>query len=43
MDIPAELYEDEVVCFIADRYHTTSQKVVQCFRITYRIGTFPKV
>ena len=31
IDIPAELYEDEVVYFIADRYHTTPQKIVQCF------------
>lgn len=23
IDIPAELYEDEVVCFFADRYHLT--------------------
>ena len=27
IDIPAALYDDEVICFIADRYH----KVVQCF------------
>lgn len=31
IDIPAELYEDEAVCFIADCYHTTSENVVQCF------------
>ena len=31
IDIPSELYEDEVVCFLADRYHTTARKVVQCF------------
>lgn len=31
IDIPSELYEDEVVCFLADRYHTTPRKVVQCF------------
>lgn len=42
MDIPAELYEDEVVCFIADRYHTTSQKVVQCFLAQEGITSFPK-
>ena len=26
MDIPANLYEDEVVCFMADRYHTTTER-----------------
>lgn len=31
MDIPEALYEDEAVCFIADRYHTTPGQVVQCF------------
>lgn len=25
IDIPAELYEDEVVCFFADRYHTSGK------------------
>lgn len=33
MDIPADLYEDEVVCFMADRYHTTTERVVQCFLV----------
>lgn len=31
IDVPAELYEDEVVCFLADRYHTTPKEVVRCF------------
>ena len=31
IDIPAALYDDEVICFIADRYHTTPEKVVQFF------------
>lgn len=31
MDIPEALYEDEAVCFISDRYHTTPRQVVQCF------------
>ncbi len=31
IDIPAELYHDEVVCFLADRYRTTSRNVMQCF------------
>ncbi|MCB6970570.1 MULTISPECIES: hypothetical protein [Butyricimonas] len=33
IDIPAELYESEVVCFLANRYHTTPKKVVQCFLV----------
>lgn len=33
INIPAALYDDEAVCFIADRYHTTPQKVVQCFLV----------
>ncbi len=31
MNIPTELYEDEVVGFLADRYHSTPQEIVQCF------------
>lgn len=31
MNIPKTLYDDEVVCFIAGRYHTTPQKVIQYF------------
>lgn len=31
IDIPSELYEDEVVCFLADRYDVTPKEVVQCF------------
>lgn len=26
IDIPSELYEDEVVCFLADRYHIQKYK-----------------
>lgn len=33
IDIPAELYESEIVCFLANRYHTTPKKVVQCFLV----------
>ncbi len=33
MDIPAELYEDEVVRFFADRYHTSAENVVKCFLV----------
>ena len=33
LDIPAELYEDEVVRFFADRYHTSAENVVRCFLV----------
>lgn len=33
IDIPAELYEDEVVRFLANRYHTSAENVVKCFLI----------
>ena len=33
IDIPAELYEDEVVCFFADNYHTSTENVVRCFLV----------
>lgn len=29
--IPEEIYKDEVVLFLADRYHTTPRKVMQHF------------
>ena len=29
IDIPANLYEDEVVCCMADRYRTTTERVMQ--------------
>lgn len=32
-DIPTALYDDEAVCFIADRYHTTPKNVMQCFLV----------
>lgn len=28
-DIPTELYEDEVVGFLADRYHSTPNEIVR--------------
>lgn len=40
IDIPAELYEDEVVCFIADRYHTSAENVVKCFLV--QDGIYPE-
>lgn len=42
IDIPAALYDDEVVCFIADRYHTTPQKVIQCFLVQEALFPFRK-
>lgn len=30
-DIPEEMYTDEVVCFLANRYHTTPRKVLRRF------------
>ena len=33
IDIPAELYEDEVVRYFADRYHTSTENVVRCFLV----------
>lgn len=31
IDIPESLYQDEAVVFLADRYHTTTHEIVQCF------------
>lgn len=33
INIPVELYEDEVVRFFADRYHTSAENVVRCFLV----------
>ncbi len=30
-DVPEEIYLDEFVLFLADRYHTTPREVLQCF------------
>lgn len=30
-DIPKEIDNDEIVCFLAERYHTTTQKILQQF------------
>ena len=30
-DIPEEIYHDEVVRFLADRYHAAPRDVLQCF------------
>lgn len=32
-DIFTELCQDEAVCFIAGRYHVSSQEVIHCFLI----------
>lgn len=42
--IPGELYDDEVVCFIAHRYRTTPRNILQCFFVQdgvqkYKQGT----
>lgn len=31
INIPEKIYDDEVVSFIADRYHTTPRKVIERF------------
>lgn len=31
INIPAELLDDEIVCFLADRYHATSIDIVRTF------------
>lgn len=33
MDIPAELYEDDAVCYIASRYHVRTQDAVRGFLV----------
>ena len=30
-DIPADLYKDELVCFIADRYNKTAMQILLAF------------
>jgi len=32
-DIPAGVYEDDAVCFLADRYHTSAENVVKRFLV----------
>ncbi len=45
-DIPEKLYNEEIVRFLAERYHTTPREVLQCFHeqndIAYKMtaGTF---
>lgn len=31
INIPEELFDDEIVCFLADRYHTTSTDIVRTY------------
>lgn len=33
MDIPKELYEDEIVIFLADRYRTSADNIVDWFLV----------
>lgn len=42
IDIPVELYEEEVVRFFADRYHTSAENVVRCFLVQDGIYTEQK-
>lgn len=42
VNIPTELYDDEVLLFLAYRYHTTAQNIVQCFLLQDRIVTETK-
>lgn len=42
MNIPEALYDDEVVCFIADRYHATPQKIIQRFLVQDGIISNPE-
>lgn len=30
-EIPEAMYNDEIVCYIASRYHSTPREVMQCF------------
>lgn len=39
VNIPTELYDDEVLLFLAYRYNTTAQNVVQCFLMQDKIIT----
>lgn len=32
-DIPATIYEDEIIRFLADRYHTSPALVIDCFLV----------
>lgn len=41
-NIPVALYEDEAVHFIANRYHATPRKVVQCFLVQEGIVAEPE-
>ena len=45
-DVPETIYEDEVVCFIADRYHTEAGRIMERYfeqnglKSAEGIGTF---
>ena len=30
-DIPTNIYEDEIIDFLAERYHCTPKEIIQCF------------
>lgn len=42
IDIPVELYSDEVVCFLADRYHTSSEEIMLRFLVQGGIIPIPE-
>ena len=37
INIPAEMYADDAVCFIANRYHVTPQEAVRSFLVQREI------
>lgn len=39
INIPKEMYADEAVCFIANRYHITTQEAVQGFLVQSGIAS----
>lgn len=41
IDIPQELYDDEIVIFLADRYRTSACNIVQSFLV--QEGTLPDI
>lgn len=41
INIPAEIYADDAVCFIANRYHVTPQEAVRSFLV--QSGVVPDI
>lgn len=40
--IPSELYEDEIVVFLAGRYHTSAEKILLRFLVQEHIESLPE-